>query len=133
MSPEALVSTGPEWIEKEAAQPWGGCEWEIRQLVRYGLLDSVEDPEAQLRGGFGAGNAAQPATEAGSTTGMVAEQPGTSSEVRMTEAEHVTMDGVSNVIDDEPDFISLGGTNYAAAEVMDDAWAVVVKPEVTEF
>ena len=51
MSPSALVSTGSEWIDKEAKQPWGDCEWEVRQLVRYGLLDSVEDPEARLHGG----------------------------------------------------------------------------------
>ena len=51
LSPESLVTTGPEWIDGEMDQPWGGRDWERRQLVRHGLLDCVEDPEAGPNGG----------------------------------------------------------------------------------
>ena len=36
-TPEALITTGAAWMDEEAAEPWGGREWELRQLVRYGM------------------------------------------------------------------------------------------------
>ena len=130
--PEALISTGSAWIDEEAAQPWGGCEWEIRQLVRYGLLDSVEDPEARLRGGGdregGGAGVGGGGAGAGSTTGAVVEHPGSTSEVGMTEAGCAE---AGDVIKEEDDYVILG-SGSADGKQMDGEWDVVARPTTNE-
>lgn len=45
-----LVETGEEWLHSEDVEAWGPVELEIRQFVRYGLLDTVDDPDVTHQG-----------------------------------------------------------------------------------
>ena len=43
---DQLVTTSWAWLEAEDTTAWGDQAYEIRQMVRHGLLDHVDDPDA---------------------------------------------------------------------------------------
>jgi hypothetical protein len=45
-SAERMVAVDAAWIEAQSAEPWGDRAWEVRQMVRFGLLDQAADPDA---------------------------------------------------------------------------------------
>ena len=112
--------------------PLEGRRRELRQPVRHGLLDSVRDPETPLPGGengtivgrggltLGTGSEAREGVEVRNT-----EDARGSDDAEMLEVGRAE-DG--NVTDDEPDYVSLGGSDHASAKSMDGEGNSVVRP-----
>lgn len=44
-----LVTTSWAWLEAEDSATWGDESYKIRQMVRHGLLDHADDPDAAAK------------------------------------------------------------------------------------
>ena len=65
-----LVRTDWVWRDAEDAEAWGPPDLEARQLVRQGLLDQVEDPEAGVSAAWEAQAGGEEAGEASQAGGQ---------------------------------------------------------------
>ena len=133
-TPEALITTGAAWMDEEAAEPWGGREGELRQLVRYGMLDQVADPEAstsaaRIENGGGSVEGGTPSDAAS----LVVADVGYGSEAQgggQPDEEEMTDAGQDVVINNEDDYIDIGGGSCGeSTERMDSEWAMVLRPD----